>query len=126
MGAMDALVGNGQIGGEFLADGGALGIGSVDRLGAAIGLDAGKEEEAAFALDRALKPERARVGDDLIRANLAAERVGDGDGVRIGNWRVAAGVLGLARMSRHVMRRTAEFARVPSSIEAVICAIISS
>ena len=40
--------------------------------------------------------------------------------------RRAAGVFSLARISRQGISRTAEFSRVPSSIEAVICAIISS
>ena len=80
VGAMDALLGDGDVGCEFLGDRGAIGIAGVDRLGAAVGLDAGEEQVAALAVDRALKPERSSVGNDLIEASLAAERVGHADG----------------------------------------------
>ena len=68
MAAMQALLGDGKVGAEFLADRCALGVAGIDRLGAAIGFDAGEEEVAALAVDRALKAERLSVGNDLLGA----------------------------------------------------------
>ena len=73
MGAMQALFGDGHIGGEFLGDRRPIGVAGVDRLGAAIGLDAGKEQVAALAVDRSLQSERLGVGGDLVATRLAAQ-----------------------------------------------------
>ena len=66
VGAINALLGNGDVGGEFLGDRRSLGVAGVDRLGAAVGLDAGEEQVAALAVDDALKAERPGVGGDLV------------------------------------------------------------
>src|SRR6185437_17072900 len=43
MTAMQALLGDGKVGAEFLPNGRAFWVAGVDRLGAAIGFDAGKK-----------------------------------------------------------------------------------
>ena len=68
VGAIDALLGNGDVGGEFLGDGRSLEVAGLDRLGAAIGLDAGEEQVAALAVNDTLKAERPGVGIDMSRS----------------------------------------------------------
>ena len=80
MGAVKALLRDGHVGREFLTDRGPIGVAGVDGLGAAVGLDTGKEQVAALALNRSLQSERPGIGGDLIGASLAAEFIGHADG----------------------------------------------
>ena len=78
MGAIDALFGNRDISGEFLGDRRSFKAAGLHRLGAAIGLDAGKEQIGARAVDDALNAERSGIGIDMDGVLLAVRGECDG------------------------------------------------
>ncbi len=77
--AIDALFGDRDVGGEFLGDGRSLEAAGLNRLGAAIGLDAGEEKIGPRTVNDALNAERSGIGIEMDRVSLAVRGKRDRD-----------------------------------------------